>query len=380
MRLTSFIYSEHEGAPEEWNLAPLELQEINLIVGVNSSGKSRALNVIAGLSNILSGKKATPYLSGTYQATFLDGDVGSQKIVYSIKFTNRTIETESLKIGRTQKLARQKNGKGWLFAEKFGQKIAFQAPPDQVIAASRRDSLQHPYLEKLHKWANSLKHIQFGTDLGKNTLAVIANGPESPKKSWTEIDNNAAIFRRAHEEFGAKFIRKVLADFAKVGYPCSEVGLMVLPGLEHIATPAPVGFFVKEKSLLGVTTQITMSTGMYRTLAILVSLNAAVLSNQFQTILIDDIGEGLDYERSKKLISLLVERANQHSFQLLMTTNDRFVMNAVPLKYWTVLQRTGNSVASYNIQNSRKRFVEFEYLGLNNFDFFTGNYFLEDHI
>jgi len=59
--------------------------------------------------------------------------------------------------------------------------------------------------------------------------------------------------------------------------------------------------------------------------------------------LIDDIGEGLDYERSKKLIDLIIQKAKKYAVQLIMTTNDRFVINKTPLEYWLVIKREKNS-------------------------------------
>ena len=60
-----------------------------------------------------------------------------------------------------------------------------------------------------------------------------------------------------------------------------------------------------------------------------------------------------------------------------MTTNDRFVMNGVPLDYWGVVVRDGCHVRLLNIRNSRKLFSEFSEFGLNNFDFFSRELFLE---
>lgn len=376
MRISKFSYSEHTGKPEEWNLLALDLQEINLIVGVNSSGKTRTLNVIAGLSKVLSGKMPSPYISGDYKVVFTDDKEKNLKTTYSIKFEQRAIASESLKIGNEQKLHRTQTGKGWLYAEAEQRRIDFKVPQDQVVVVARRDELQHPYLEQVVRWGRSLKHVQFGTELGKRTLSVITSTSELNRTPWADMDNSAAIIRRSLEEFGDAYKTKLLEDFAFVGYDCSDVGLKALPGLEHVASPPPIGLYVQERDLPGETTQISMSTGMYRALVILATVNAAVLSHQVESILIDDIGEGLDYERSRRLIQLLVERAQSHSFQLVMTTNDRFVMNAVPLKHWTVLHRTSNTVQSFNWRNSKKKFQEFEYLGLNNFDFFSGRYFL----
>ena len=94
--------------------------------------------------------------------------------------------------------------------------------------------------------------------------------------------------------------------------------------------------------------------------------------------LIDDIGEGLDYERSCELIDLLIEKAKSHFVQLIMTTNDRFVMNRVPLEMWTVLNRTGSIVKGYNIHNSAEKFDKFRFTGMSNFDLFATDYLFTD--
>jgi hypothetical protein len=61
-----------------------------------------------------------------------------------------------------------------------------------------------------------------------------------------------------------------------------------------------------------------------------------------------------------------------------MSTNDRFVMNNVPLEYWTVMHRAGTKLLSINYRNSKELFEEFELIGLNNFDFFTSKSFLNN--
>ncbi len=59
-----------------------------------------------------------------------------------------------------------------------------------------------------------------------------------------------------------------------------------------------------------------------------------------------------------------------------MATNDRYVMNHVPLQYWSVVQRDKNRVKVYNYLNSQELFEEFKYTGLANFDFFSTDFHL----
>jgi Fe-S cluster assembly ATPase SufC len=95
-----------------------------------------------------------------------------------------------------------------------------------------------------------------------------------------------------------------------------------------------------------------------------------------RSIVIDDVGEGLDFERSMALIKLLIKKCKHKNLQLLMATNDRFVMNEVELRYWHVVHRTGNHVRILDYQNTKKRFDEFKFLGLSNFDFFSSEAYL----
>jgi hypothetical protein len=53
---------------------------------------------------------------------------------------------------------------------------------------------------------------------------------------------------------------------------------------------------------------------------------------------------------------------------------DRFVMNNVPLEYWQVIQRNNGECRVFNYKNSREKFDEFKYMGLNNFDFLATDY------
>ena len=130
-----------------------------------------------------------------------------------------------------------------------------------------------------------------------------------------------------------------------------------------------VGLNVQETALPGVTDQFSMSQGMFRVLSLLIHMNYCQLSNTGSTVLIDDIGEGLDFDRSCRLIELLREKALGSAIQLVMSTNDRFVMNQVPLDEWSVLQRDGGTVHVRNAGNSRDIFNSFKFTGLSNFSF-----------
>jgi Fe-S cluster assembly ATPase SufC len=97
-----------------------------------------------------------------------------------------------------------------------------------------------------------------------------------------------------------------------------------------------------------------MSQGMFRALSVIVQVNYAHMAKIPSCILIDDIGEGLDYDRSSSLIKLLINKVEDAHVQLIMSTNDRFVMNNIQLKYWSVIYRDGNVSKMINYKKIKK--------------------------
>ena len=135
------------------------------------------------------------------------------------------------------------------------------------------------------------------------------------------------------------------------------------------------GISVKEDGLKDYTDQMEMSQGMFRSLSLVIQIEYSLLANLPSCIMIDDIGEGLDYERSQSLIKLIMQKAASSRLQLIMTTNNRFVMNNIDLKYWHVINRENERSVFYNIGNSKDVFEEFSLTGLNNFDFFATKFY-----
>ena len=194
---------------------------------------------------------------------------------------------------------------------------------------------------------------------------------QSNKEGSIDLNKLAQVYSKSFNEFGEKFDKLILEDLSQLGYECTEVGLTELedfPGLKGLQL---LTMYVQEKDLRTKSTQITMSQGMYRALGLVIHLNHIILSRDTKTLLIDDIGEGLDFERSKSFVSLLIKKAEAVGLQLVMTTNDRFVMNDVDLKKWAIIVRNGHKVQVTNYKSSPEVFEQFELIGLNNFDFFA---------
>ncbi|EGR0069621.1 ATP-binding protein, partial [Vibrio vulnificus] len=133
--------------------------------------------------------------------------------------------------------------------------------------------------------------------------------------------------------------------------------------------------YVKETDIKTRIYQDLMSQGMFRAFAALTILNYLDISNKSGALLIDDIGEGLDFERSSKLIELIIDKCSQKDIQCLLSSNDKFVMNKIPLEHWQIISRNAHKCLMINHKNNPEPFEDFKMIGLNNFDFFSTRYY-----
>ena len=372
MKLKSIVYSQFEGVKGEWRVKELTLGPINLLVGTNSSGKTRILNIIGALGNLLAGDLRPAFRSGSYDVTF---EHGGKVLKYILVYRDSLVLKEEFTVDGAKVMTRGRGGRGEILFEKTKRRAEFQTPQNELAAVARRDSVQHSYFEPLHEWGRSSRHFYFGSHMGRESFAVIAKDQKielNPKDTTKVIQ----IFRRGTKECGEKFKRAILEDMASIDYPLKDIG--VGPSTSVVLSSPVAGelvcLFVKEKDLKGVTEQMDMSQGMFRTLSIIVQLNYSQMTSRPSCILIDDVGEGLDFDRSCALIDLLMRKVQGSSIQLIMATNDRFVMNKVPLEAWVIIRRKAGTVKVFNYANSKKIFDEFKFTGLNNFDFFATNF------
>jgi AAA15 family ATPase/GTPase len=342
----------------------VKFENINLIVGRNASGKTRLIDAIRWISDLFEDKLRTGltrFKADFFEVIFQDK---KDEIKYNLTLNDiRDITSEILTINNVTKLDR-KNKK--LFYEKLGENLDFETDSDS-IAISRRDKLQQPFFEILHQWGKYLAHFSFGGNMGKGDFETIDDFDSTKSIHFKNSNNIGLLYYSIVDEFKPVFEQTVIEDMIRIDYHIKSIRI------ENYANNIFIG--VQEDDLIHATNFGDMSQGMARAFSLIVQLNYSLMAKIPSCILIDDIGEGLDYDRSKKLIELIIEKAEGSNIQVFMTTNDRFVMNSVPLKYWSVIHREGNKSVFYNYQNSKQTFDDFAFTGLNNFDFFATEFY-----
>ena len=382
MRLTEMKFSHFKGQANEWGIEGrpingeyeqwLSFEQLTLIVGKNASGKSKTLDAIRRIADLFCGDD---YLSrlreiglGTaeYQLRFEDH---GQIFEYYLNSENGRILQEVLIVDGKEKLNR-KDGKLWY--EGTNDFLEFETDPE-ILAVSKRDKKQHSFFEVLFTWGKTLNHYKFGTPLGRTQLLRDINSiKEDEEVDLKGKDHATKIFLMGERQFGQPFLDTIIDDMGQISYAIKKIEV---GPCKNFDMPF-IGLHVQESDLCDITYQTEMSQGMFRALSLLVQLNYALLGKIPSCILIDDIGEGLDYDRSKNLIDLIISKVKGSSVQVIMTTNDRFVMNKVPLEYWSVIQRVPKKSLFYNYKNSKETFDEYAYSGLSNFDFLATEFYI----
>jgi len=374
--LKSLNYSEYESSPRQWRILNATFSEINLITGKNSAGKSRLISVLLSLSRLLAGQVPTLFDSANFDAELV---IDGSTFRYKLHCERAAVISERLEVDGVEKFTRDQEGRGKIFYESSNEFLEFKLPPDAIVAVNRRDEIQHSYLIKLHNWALGVAFYPFGSDFGKSRLMTppeienhLLNTSSPP--ILDDPGNLVGAYASAFSRFGEDFDRAIIADMQQLGYSITDVGAENIQSLVKFPISA-YGIFAQESDLGFKNPQTQLSQGMFRALALVIHLNICLFAKSKKVILVDDIGEGLDYERATAVIDLLIAKTKNSGIQLFMTTNDRFVMNKVPLEYWSVLKRDGGEVKMYNIRSAPKEFENFRFLGLNNFDFFASNLF-----
>lgn len=140
------------------------------------------------------------------------------------------------------------------------------------------------------------------------------------------------------------------------------------PNIENTITPLE-DYITEQISLIGFLEKSKdFETTAYKIYAVLSSLNQV----ENTTVFIDNFGNSVDFQKSKKLLQILETISKQRKIQVIISSGNRFILNAMSgIENWNILERNpNNSITVYNYLNSKPFFEDFRMTGLNNFDLF----------
>lgn len=372
MIIKGIKYTRYQDRPREWkivgkdeatNNAYAYFDNLNLLIGKNAAGKSRTLDALRELASLISGRqlvKDTTYHTQSFDFLFKDN---GYEYRYVLSFVDKKITEEALYIDGEIVLNREEQ-----IIISSGEKVDLSSNFDSEELLINQKKGSEYYFKELVYWGFSLREFMFSDQIEKNNYIEDIN---SIKKEYLNIDNLGVIipiFHWAREKYGQKFEDEILECMNELGYKLTDIDIKKNKRGYCINVEEDGKYMVSQQE---------MSQGMFRALALFIILICARWNKLSVCILVDDIGEGLDHERSKTFVDLVIRKTFNTEIQYFLSTNDRYIMNQINLKYWSVIDRQGAKSVFYNTFNSGSIFEDFKYTGLNNFDFFSTDFYRE---
>jgi AAA15 family ATPase/GTPase len=358
MRIKSFSYSS-----DDWVLQKIDLQEVNLLVGKNGTGKSNTLFYINHFVNFIlneSEDAATSEISNwkiilqidplNFYKYSIDSNLieDIESFDFNIKIQNEILlKNENLLINRNTSECE-------IYSNVTNSFEVVNPPKETLVIHSRRDTKSYPFIEDILNWSKRIFLLNFTKMDEDLDLSYRINIPTIFNNLKTEQKSN------------------VLYNFNHIGFSILKIEYTKNMLQEPILLIHDEGF---DKPI----NYISLSQGMQRSLGLLIFIEYLINKTNTATLLIDDLGEGLDYIRATELGKLIFKVCEENNIQLIATTNDSFLMDVIDIDYWNVLKREGKVVSSINIVNNPKLFEDFRYTGLSRFDFFSSDY-IDSHL
>ena len=339
MILSEFSYKNASG----WTLEKLSFNHQNLVVGMNAVGKSRTVSAIGHVASFIKGDMDA---AGDFSCSMLLEN--GNRLEYSFDVVGGQVLAEVL----------EKNGIPLIQRERFSAKMyddMVSPPESKLLIQVRRDTKLYPEIEEIIQWAENTSLFVFSNiTTAPNSLSpyAISDEPRLP-----------VMFSKISEEQ-----RELLKEYmCELGYNINKI-------VEYERSSGAKSLHIYESGVIIPLRPFDLSNGMFRVFCVLLYMIYSSTLSEARCLVIDDMGEGLDYMRSTKLGRIMYEYCEKNHIQLIATSNDSFLMDAVDLLYWNILQREGNRVYSINWSNSPALFEKFQRTGLSNFDILSSNF------
>ena len=344
MILSEFSYRQASG----WQLDKLLLSHQNLVVGMNAVGKSRTVSALG---------KVARFIKGDIDASADDFSCSlvlknSSCLEYSFEVSEGNINAEILK----------KDGKPIIRRETYAAQMygeAFNPPANKLVIQVRRDTMRYPEIEEIIQWAEHAK------------VFIFSNITTSPSSQSPYAISNEPLLTVMYEKISETKREQMLGFMREMGYKIDRI-------IEYERDNGTKMLHIYENGVDVPMTPFDLSNGMFRVFCVLLYMIYCSTLTDARCFVIDDMGEGLDYMRSTRLGRIMFHYCEENRMQLIVTSNDSFLMDSINLQYWNILQRKGNSVYSLNQKNCPELFDKFARTGLSNFDILSSNFLVNN--
>ena len=354
MRIEKLYYRNHVTG---WELAPMEFGDVNLLVGVSGVGKTKILEAIRSLKEIVFGIDwEKQFLNGVeWDITFYTAPdckykwSGKSNIINNNEYIidefgekiypNRGVlpqlEVEEVYLN-DDCIAHRKNG-----IIEFESKVMPKlSPSESLIDIFQAEDKINPIIKGFRlvvvsqtqnpeRWRNS---SVFG-EINDLPLSDIE------KLNHTLVDRLGLLWIKDRDMFD-----RIKSNFIEIFPQVEDLRILAhVPRLELSSTSRP--FFSLELRELWVDRWISqwdLSMGMLKTLTHIVEI---YLLAEGSILLIDEFENSLGVNCIDVVSELLSDRKD---IQFILTSHHPYIINKIPMQYWKIITRKGSVVTATN--------------------------------
>lgn len=325
------------------------LQQTNLLVGKNAAGKTRTIKALQNVTSLLR-MESIMFGDKSFKTklVFLDPERKGWTMTYDFELSSGEVIRERLSVGKSYLIKRDVKT-----AEFYGTNI--NPPAEKLATQIRRDREYYPEIEWLMEWAEGVVAVSC-SDINPYTILLGPTSYLSPIP-FSDLVNSLAVDAR----------KRVIGKAKRLGYVLKEISTVKIGNDMNLVA-------VTERGIGNGLLDFQLSSGMIRVLYILCFLEYIKNKEKSAMLLIDDLGEGLDYNRATLLGAVVFEACEKEGVQLIASSNDSFLMDVVDLSKWQIIRRRVSKLSVINQTNQPELFNMFRMTGLSNFDLFSSDF------
>lgn len=368
MKIHSLEFIDRE---TDWQIEPIEFNNLTLLVGASGVGKTRILKSIGGIKSIAKGKS----LNGVewkiafsiednkyfWEGKFEMNEQASVSIivdeedVQKDKDSNKPVITfEKLTIN--EKTIAERNNSSLIFR---GEKTMLPLKAEQSVVFLIPD----PEISKVEK---AFRRIIF-SDYTNSARGFMGEGIKMLDEQFLSKYKNIDNVRDSEEPLSAKFywaskkdkklFSRIKEDFISVFPQVKDLKIEPLTQLKDSPIPVFIKALpfiqIKEDNVKNWIPVMSISAGMYRTLVHVMELH---LSANGTVILIDEFENSLGVNCIDELTTELKGATNR--IQFILTSHHPYIINSISVNNWKIVTRNGSSVSAqdakdFNFQKSK---------------------------
>lgn len=355
MRIKNLTYKDNASS---WELRQIELDQLNLLVGVSGVGKTMSLKAIRILAQIVtSGLSANGV---AWKVTFIDEsdreciwegefeNLGMEKKLASF-FDNQFLEVNEENIGNEARIISETviiNNVELIKRNK--QEIIFNGKPtlklsqtESVINLLKEENEITPIYQSFNKIIRS-KTLTGGRIVEFNKISTKFTSLETIQNSHLDTFLKLALLSK-HEP---TVFNDIKDNFISIFPHIEDMCVQLIENNNNL--PVQVSQFpflhIKEKHIDRWIFPWELSNGMLKTLGIISDL---YLLPAGSVLLIDELENSLGINCIDDIGDLLSANSD---IQLIVTSHHPYIINTIDMQYWKILTRQGSVVTGRKAQ------------------------------